>query len=200
MTDVARAYGLDGLPVAAVLAALFVIVLARSHATYWLARAAGRVGTSGRGPRWWCSLLGRAEGWSHSSPARRGRALVHRWGPVAVAAAYLTVGLQTAVMLGAGLLRMPYLRFVLASVPGAAAWAAIWGTVGLSAVWAGVRLAAASPWALAPVAIALAVALVSRSRHRAGGRSTAPRQGAAGDRPNPDPLAPTLVAAETVRD
>ncbi|MGN8245128.1 DedA family protein [Cellulomonas soli] len=197
MTDVARAYGLDGLPVAGVLVALFLIVLARSHGTYWLARAAGRVGTSGRGPAWWRRLLARAGGWSQTPAARRGRALVHRWGPLAVSAAYVTVGLQTAVMLAAGLLRMPYLRFTLASLPGAAAWAAIWGTVGLGAVWGTVRLAAASPWALAALVVALAGLVLAR-RH--GRRRGHPPVDAAADAPGPDARAALMLASEPVRD
>jgi hypothetical protein len=112
--------------------------------------------------------------------ARRGLALVHRWGPFAVTFAYLTVGLQSAVFVGSGLVRMPYLRFSVASVPGSIAWALIWGTVGLAAVWAAVRLATASPWALAGVVVTLAGlvtwrALRRRARVRgaAGGRSRA---------------------------
>ncbi|GAA3807718.1 DedA family protein [Cellulomonas soli] len=191
MTDVAEAYGLGGLPIAGVLAALFLIVLARSHGTYWLARAVTRVGTSGRGPAWWRALLVRADGWSATPGARRGRALVHRWGPVAVTAAYVTVGLQTAVMLAAGLLRMPYLRFTLASLPGAAAWAVIWGTVGLGAVWGAVRLAAASPWALAVVLLAVAVGVVLRWRTR---------RAAVADPAAPAAQGAALVATEAVRD
>jgi hypothetical protein len=112
--------------------------------------------------------------------ARRGLALVHRWGPFAVTFAYLTVGLQSAVFVGSGLVRMPYLRFSVASVPGSIAWALIWGTVGLAAVWAAVRLATASPWALAGVVVALAGLVTwrvlrrrARVRGTAGGRSRA---------------------------
>jgi len=101
--------------------------------------------------------------------ARRGLALVHRWGPLAVTMAYLTVGIQTAVFVGSGLVRMPYLRFTLASVPGSIAWAFVWGTVGLGAVWAAARLATASPWALAGTVVTATVLvtwLVARRRAR----------------------------------
>lgn len=195
MTDAAEAYGLDGLPVAGVLGALFLIVLARSHGTYWLARGANRVanqvGTSSRAPRWWRRLLVRAQPWAQSPGARRGLTLVHRWGPVAVTFAYVTVGLQTAVMVAAGLVRMPYLRFTLASLPGAAAWAVVWGTVGLGAVWAAVGLAAASPWAAAVAGAALVAAVVwgVRSRRRGRTAGTGEGTGTGTARPGDHPVA-----------
>lgn len=178
MTDVAEAYGLEGLPVAGVLGALFLIVLVRSHGTYWLARGANRVGASSRAPRWWRRLLDRAQPWAQSPAARRGLTVVHRWGPVAVTFAYVTVGLQTAVMVASGLVRMPYLRFTLASLPGAAAWAVVWGTVGLGAVWAAVGLAAASPWAAAVLGAVLVAAVAWRVRTRHQGRGHGTRTGA----------------------
>jgi membrane protein DedA with SNARE-associated domain len=114
----------------------------------------------------------RAQRLLRTPTARRGLALVHRFGPFAVVLAYLTVGVQTAVFVASGVLRMPYPRFVLASIPGSIAWAFIWGTVGLSAVWAGVRLATASPWALAAVLLAIGALVtwrvVARRRARAG--------------------------------
>lgn len=173
-TDVAAAYGLAGKPFVVVLVVLFAIVLARSHLTYWAGRAVVRGAQYGQekiaGPAWWRATVLRIGAFASSSPARRGMALLHRWGPVAVTLAYLTVGVQTAVFAGSGLIRMPYPRFTLASLPGAAAWAVIWATVGLGAVWAALALAARSPWALAGVLVALAAvvaALVLRSRRRA---------------------------------
>lgn len=185
----AAAYGMAGWPFWAVVAGLFVVVMARSHLFYWLGR--GVLGGARRivhtadaeaapsatpvavdaghapAPR---AASRRVERLLATPPARRGLALVHRWGPLAVTAAYLTVGVQTAVFVASGLVRMPYARFVAASVPGSVAWAFVWGTVGLGAVWAAVRLAAASPWALAGVlvlAAAVVVVVVARRRRRA---------------------------------
>ena len=109
-------------------------------------------------------------------------ALLHRWGPVAVTLAYLTVGVQTAVFAGSGLIRMPYARFTLASLPGAVGWAIVWATAGLGAVWAALALAARSPWAL----VAALVVLVGYGPSRpwtspalgVGGTSTAAVMGA----------------------
>ncbi|MFS0704507.1 DedA family protein [Cellulomonas sp. 179-A 9B4 NHS] len=172
MTEVVRAYGLDGLPLGLVLLILFVAVLARSHATYWAGRAVARgaayEGTHRHGPRLWQRTVDRLAGFAGTPLARTGLALVHRWGPLAVTAGYLTVGVQTAVFAAAGLLRMPYLRFTVASLPGSAAWAAVWGTIGLSAVWGAVALAAGSPWGVAALLAAAAVVtlVVVRARRR----------------------------------
>jgi membrane protein DedA with SNARE-associated domain len=189
VTDVAAAYGMAGWPFWAVVTGLFVVVMARSHLFYWLGR--GVLGGARRivhtpdadvprpagpaaadaapepAPR---AASRRVERLLGTPLARRGLALVHRWGPLAVTAAYLTVGVQTAVFVASGLVRMPYARFVVASIPGSVAWALVWGTVGLGAVWAGARLAATSPWALVGVlALALGVVavLVVRRRRRA---------------------------------
>lgn len=189
-----------GRPLWFVFAALFVIVMARSHLFYWLGRGvysgaahladqavpgapAADAGTAADAtaaagpaaaeddPRRGAALRARAQRIVQTRTARRGLALVHRWGPLAVTFAYVTVGVQTAVFVGAGLLRMPYLRFVVASVPGSVAWSAIWGTVGLGVVWGAVGLAARSPWALAGVVALVAVVVaVAVRRHRAGRR------------------------------
>lgn len=114
-------------------------------------------------------LRARVEQLMHTPTARRALTLVHRWGPLAVTGAYLTVGLQTAVFVASGLLRMPYVRFTLASIPGSVAWSFIWGTVGLGAVWAAARLASASPWALGAAIVVLAALsawVVARRRAR----------------------------------
>ncbi|MFI2752453.1 DedA family protein [Cellulomonas sp. P22] len=175
MTDVADSYGLGGRPFWLVVVALVVIVLARSHATYWVGRAAsvgaGRLAATGRGPRWWTATRTRAASWGSTVPAQRATQAVHRWGPVAVTLAYLTVGAQTAVLVAAGVTRMPYLRFTLASIPGAIAWAFIWGTVGLGAVWAAAALAAESPWGLAAGVLVLAAAATWWVRHRRSARA-----------------------------
>ncbi|MBD7918159.1 hypothetical protein H9657_07685 [Cellulomonas sp. Sa3CUA2] len=162
--EVLAVYGLDGLPVAVALACLFTIVMARSHLTYWAGRGVQRgaqlEGGRRRGPRWWQRTVERTARLASTPSARRGVALVHRWGPLAVTLAYATVGIQTAVFAGAGLVRMPYLRFTVASIPGAALWSVIWGTVGAGAVWGAVMLAAGSGWALAAIGLA-AVLLVA---------------------------------------
>ncbi|MBB2921425.1 VTT domain-containing protein [Cellulomonas cellasea] len=173
-TDVAEAYGLGGKPFWLVVVLLVAIVAARSHGTYWLARGVAH-GASGLGARRASdrpSRLGAARArllaWGASPSGRRAGEALRRVGPVAVTLAYLTVGAQTAVFAAAGLARMSYPRFVLASVPGCLAWAFVWATVGLGALWGAVALAARSPWLLAAVAAAALGAVVWFRRSRAG--------------------------------
>ena len=107
-------------------------------------------------PVWWQATMDRLVGWTSSDAALKGLDLVGRWGAPAVSLAYLTVGLQTAVFASAGLVKMPYLRFTLASIPGALVWAVVWATVGFGAVWGAINLFAASPWALVAAVLLLA--------------------------------------------
>ena len=98
--------------------AFFAIVLLRAGATYGIGRAIAAGALRGReaGPK-----------------TRRAMATVDRWGPPAVTLSFLTVGAQTAVNLAAGLARMGVPRYLSGLVPGAAVWATIWTTIGMSA-------------------------------------------------------------------
>ncbi|SNS97064.1 membrane protein DedA, SNARE-associated domain [Micrococcales bacterium KH10] len=156
-----------GTPLWITLVALFFIVLLRSHGTYWLARLVSR-GTEAallKDRHHWSR---RMRGWLEAESTKRAIATLGRWGAPAVTVCYLTIGFQTAIMLAAGIIQMPYLRFTIASIPGSMAWAAVWGTVGLSVFWAGVALAAQSVWALvAAVVLIGAVIAVVVTRRRA---------------------------------
>lgn len=73
----------------------------------------------------------------------RGEDVVRRWGAPAVSLGFLTIGLQTAILLAAGTLRMPPRRFVPALVVGALMWAAVYVSVGvavLEAFWGSGRV------------------------------------------------------------
>lgn len=187
-TDVAEAYGLGGRPFWLVVVLLVVIVAGRSHGTYWLARGiahgASGLGSGGGGGSALRRRLGAARGrllaWGSSPSGRRAAEVLHRVGPFAVTLAYLTVGAQTAVFAAAGLARMSYPRFVLASVPGCIAWAFVWATVGLGALYGAVALAARSPWLLGAVAVALAALVIAVRRRSAPRRAQGRMHGAAG--------------------
>ena len=176
MTQVREAYGLGGVPVGIAVVVLFAIVIARSHGTYWAARGvvrgAQQVHENDRGPGWWRTAMERLEAWTSTRAAQRGLDLVRRWGPVAVTLAYLTIGLQTAIFAAAGLVRMPYLRFAIASVPGAIVWAVVWATVGFGAFWGAAALFAASPWALVAAAVVLLLVVAWAVRRRLLRRAT----------------------------
>jgi membrane protein DedA with SNARE-associated domain len=59
---------------------------------------------------------------------------VARYGPPAVTASFLTVGLQSAVNLSAGFLRMPLHHYLPALALGALIWAGIYLSVGVAVV------------------------------------------------------------------
>ncbi|WP_422933231.1 DedA family protein [Sinomonas sp. P47F7] len=145
------------LPFEVAVVALFVIVLARTNATYWLGRAlAAGYGKTRLARRWDPSRLDGA------------RRLIDRWGPFAIVLTFLTVGLQTAVNLAAGMSRMQLRYYIPATVVGSAVWALVYATVGLAAVELVLEHARASPWAWAIVAavVGIVVVRVVRARSR----------------------------------
>lgn len=140
--------------------ALFGIVMMRANATYWAGRglaAGGRKTTLQK---------------HLDSPAMlRAEKIIARWGAPAVSVSFLTIGVQTAVNMSAGLGRMPLRRYIPATVVGSLAWAGIYATIGLAAFDAALSAAAGSPLALlallllaAAAALALHLFRVSRSR------------------------------------
>jgi membrane protein DedA with SNARE-associated domain len=139
----------EGMPFGIAVAALFVIVLLRAQATYWIGRGviAGALRTRFAdrlsGPR-----------------TTRAIALLNRYGPPVVTVSFLTVGFQTVANAAAGLIRMPWIRYSIAMVIGCVMWALIYATVGFAAFDAAMALAAHSPWLLAAVVAAITVALV----------------------------------------
>jgi membrane protein DedA with SNARE-associated domain len=139
--------------------AVFVIVMARSNATYWAGRGAVASWRRYRG--------------AHGDLTTRAEALLRRLGPFAVTLSYLTVGIQTAVHLTAGVMRMPVRLYLPAAVVGSAAWAALYATVGLAVVQAWLAAEAGSWWGLAVVVLVVAGAVawsVARRRSRSSER------------------------------
>lgn len=97
---------------------------------------------------------------------RRAQRLVHRWGVLAVPACFLTVGLQTAVILTTAVTDMPLRRWIPAMLVGTLIWGVIYGTVGMAVVWAWLE----QPWVVAPVVVAVLLLLLGhriRARRRA---------------------------------
>ena len=164
-------------------AALFVIVMARSNATYWLGRGA----VAG-----WKRYRG-----AHAELTRRAEALLHSLGPFAVTLSYLTIGIQTAVHLTAGVMRMPLRFYLPAAVVGSAAWAALYATIGLAVVQAWIAAEAGSWWGLALLAALLVLGLSTWAvRRRRALPDASPDRGPdlgsdPGSDPSPDPQART---------
>jgi membrane protein DedA with SNARE-associated domain len=142
--------------VAAAYVLLVVVVLCRAGGTYALGRLGRRAGAASR----------RAEVFERPL-FRRSEELVARFGPPAVTASFLTVGLQTAVNLSAGFLRMPLLHYLPALALGALIWAGIYLSVGVAVV--GAWLAGEwLPSLLAAVALLALVAGATLSLRRRG--------------------------------
>lgn len=130
-------------PYGVVVATLFCIVMLRANGTYWLGRGMAAGARRTRAAKMMAS--------PHYETATR---LLNKWGPPAVTLSFLTVGLQTMVLLTAGLTRMPLRRFLPAVTVGCVAWAFLYGTVGIVG-WVAVR----ELWARSPIAV-VAVAIV----------------------------------------
>ncbi len=144
---------LADLPFWQAFAALWAIVMGRSTATY----AVGRGAIAG-----WSRARGEA------AALARARLWVERLGPVAVALSYLTIGIQTAVHLSAGVVRMPLRRYLPAAVVGSVAWAGLYATAGLAVVQAWLAAESGSWWGVAVLAVlalaGLAAWIVARRR------------------------------------
>lgn len=158
---------------------LFCVVFPRAQGTYWLGRAAaaGVLHGEGRGGRW-----EKLAHWFSGPVPRRGAALLERWGLIIIPLCFLTVGIQTAVNAGAGLVRVRWVVYTLALIPGCILWSLLYGA-GMLAVWMAVLQAAAgSPWAWAVLAV-LAAGIVAtvwwRRAHRASRGATAETESAA---------------------
>lgn len=154
-----------------VLAFLFLMVVAllRGQATYWVARVVTEQTLRHTAPTtgWRAGV----HAWLRGEGVARGRASLQRWGLVMVPLAYLTVGFQTLVLAAAGMIRLPWVRFTLAQLPGAAAWGLIYSTIGFAVWGAAIAALAGQPLAVAALlAVVLVVAATFALRRRRQGR------------------------------
>ena len=163
----------DNAPLLAVVAGLWVIVMIRANATYWLGR--GIAGGTARTR--WKRLL-------DSPQYLTGQRWLDKWGAPAVTFSFLTVGVQTMVNLGAGAMRMSLRRYLPAVAAGCVIWAFMYGTIGFIGWVALARLWERSPWfvvlllALLAASAAIYFWLGRRSRTATGGTATLEAQGA----------------------
>lgn len=142
---------LQELPIGLTILALFVIVMCRANATYWLGRGAAAG-----------SRRTRLRRFMEGPTMARAEAFSARWGVYAVPLSFLTIGVQTAVNLSAGATRMPLRRYLPAVTVGCIIWAVLYATLGLAAFEALALALVGSPWSLVAVAVAVAVVVAIR--------------------------------------
>ncbi len=134
----------------------FLVAFLRAGATYLIGR-----GVTAGVIRW-------------RAPNPRTRAAMERvgtWGAPVVALSFLTVGFQTIVNLSAGLIEMRWPRYLLGLVPGAAAWATVWSTIGMAAFYALLGGLRGEPWAaLAGIAVVLVAGVIYLALRRRAAR------------------------------
>ena len=114
---------IESLPFPWAFGVLFLIVMARANATYWIGRGA----ESGAERTRLSAVLG-------SPKFRRAQGFVSRWGAPIVTISFLTIGLQTLINLAAGVARMPLRRYLPAVALGSIVWALLYATVGFVTV------------------------------------------------------------------
>ncbi len=123
---------LDGAPFAALFAFFFAIAFVRTQATYWIARLVTTWTLDRTRPvKPW---VARVHAWLSGRSAARGIETVRRWGVLAVPASFLATGTKTVINAAAGVVRMPFGRYLAAMTLGCMVHATIYATVGW-AVW-----------------------------------------------------------------
>ena len=150
----------DALPIEVALAFMWVVGIVRTSIVYALGALAAEGG----------ARLDRIRKAMDSPLYRKARRLINRWGVIAVPLCFLTVGLQTAVIITTGFTKMPLRRWVPAMLIGTFMWACIYTTIGF-AILAALGL---EPW-MFPLALAIVITvlvIVTQLRERRINRET----------------------------
>ena len=151
----------DALPIEVALAFMWVVGIVRTSIVYALGTLAAEGG----------ARLDRIRKAMDSPLYRKARTFINRWGVIAVPLCFLTVGLQTAVIITTGFTKMPLRRWVPAMLVGTFMWACIYTTIGF-AILAALGL---EPW-MFPLALAIVITVlvvVTQLRERRINRETA---------------------------
>ena len=138
-------------PIAAVWVFFLFGALARGSALYWVGRGLRKADKRGLAER---------------PSIRRAEQVITRWVATVVALSFLTVGVQSAVNIAAGILRMPLARFAPALLVGASIWATIYTTVGMSVFYAALGELSWGWVGAGVLAAALVVAVTAYARRR----------------------------------
>lgn len=147
---------------------LMMIVCFRSQGTYWL----GRLGTWGflakseNSNKPW---VRKVRAWLDGASVRRGVDTVDRWGLIIIPLSFLTIGFQTIVHAGAGVLRLRWLTYTLAAIPGYIAWGCLYAAIFIGLFKTGQAAAAGRTWGiiLLTTLVAALTVLILRRRSKA---------------------------------
>nr|WP_194719729.1 hypothetical protein [Cellulosimicrobium arenosum] len=162
---------MDDAPFAILFAFFFGVVLVRTQATYWLARLVTVWSLDHSRPvRPW---VARVHAWLSGASTARGIAVLRRWGVVAVPASFLATGTKTVVNAAAGVVRMPFARYLPAMLVGCVVHATIYATVGWAAWVAATAAVTGSPWGAAALLLLVGavVGMLMVARRRRGARA-----------------------------
>lgn len=135
----------DALPIEVALAFMWVVGIVRTSIVYALGALAAEGG----------ARLDRIRKAMDSPLYRKARRLINRWGVIAVPLCFLTVGLQTAVIITTGFTKMPLRRWVPAMLLGTFIWACIYTTVGFAIL----AVLGLEPW-MFPLALAIVITVL----------------------------------------
>lgn len=126
---------------------LSVVVFFRSQGTYWIARlvTTGFLSSAQHSQRPWVIRLRR---WLEGASVQRGMDAVDRWGLIVIPLSFLTIGFQTVVHAGSGVLRLRWPVYTAVAVPGYVAWGMLYAAIGVGLFKTGHALAAGKTWAL----------------------------------------------------
>ncbi|OFL76463.1 DedA family protein [Rothia sp. HMSC075F09] len=150
----------DALPIEVALAFMWVVGIVRTSIVYALGALAAEGG----------ARLDRIRKAMDSPLYRKARRLINRWGVIAVPLCFLTVGLQTAVIITTGFTKMPLRRWVPAMLVGTFMWACIYTTIGFAIL----AVLGLEPW-MFPLALAIVITvlvIVTQLRERRINRET----------------------------
>lgn len=160
---------LSSLPFAVALGTLSVGGWLRGQMMYWIGRIPTDQALQRTNPT--TGRMRRLHDWLAGGGADAGINAIRRWGLLVVPVCYVTVGFQSMVQAGAGVLRITWWKYSLAQIPGALAWGTIYATVGF-AVWkAALAATAGSPIGIVVIAVLVLAAMAGGAvlrRKRAG--------------------------------
>ncbi|MCS4484198.1 hypothetical protein NXS08_01655 [Gleimia sp. 6138-11-ORH1] len=143
------------------------VVFFRSQGTYWLARlvTTGVIIGSTNSKN---LFIQRTHRWLEGASVQHGVDMVDRWGLIVIPLSFLTIGIQTIIHAGAGVVKLNWLLYTLTAIPGYLAWAFLYATVTLSIIKTGEAAILGKTWAiLATLAVLVITVLFTIRRYKA---------------------------------